>query len=47
MASGEDIPDDPSELFGDEEAPVEPSAEERTRRPNDGASGADDGGPDA
>lgn len=31
MASGEQIPDDPSALFGDDEAPTERSAEERLR----------------
>lgn len=40
MAGGESVPDDPSALFGEGDAPVERSAEERLRDHRDG--GADD-----
>lgn len=44
MASGEDVPDDPSDLFaGLGEAPHEASAEERRGEGIDGPEGADDG----
>ncbi len=47
MAGGESVPDDPSALFGDGEAPVEPSAEERRRdRQVDDAGGEDGDGED-
>jgi putative hydrolase len=39
MAGGEDIPDDPSELFGAGEAPVEPPANERGDENRDDAGG--------
>lgn len=35
MASGEGVPEDASSLFGTGEAPVEPTADERTERPDD------------
>lgn len=40
MASGEEVPDDPSSLFGPGQAPIEPAAEER------GDAADADGGPD-